>query len=251
MTSQAIHTVRESMSGRNRPPASWAGLFSAGFGVRCAGCDRAGHVVCPTCRLALLASPVGVRPAVSVGPDGLIVAAPFTGRARRVVHGLKFRNRRAVAAHLGGLLARRVVAAGLRPGVDITAVTWAPTARARRRRRGFDQAELVARATARALGVPAIRLLERAPGSGPQTGADLAARVAGPAFVSRRSRHRHLLLVDDVVTTGATLAAASGSLRTSGAVRVVCAAVAATPAPAVPARRAAGRPGGRDVPTAA
>ena len=86
--------------GRNRPPASWAGVFSAGFGVRCAGRDRAGHVEGPTCRLALLASPVGVRPAVSVGPDGLIVAAPFTGRARRVVHGLKFRNRRAVAALL-------------------------------------------------------------------------------------------------------------------------------------------------------
>jgi predicted amidophosphoribosyltransferase len=214
----------------------FSGLLSAGFGVRCAGCDRSGHVICPTCRLALLSPPGGVRPAVPVGPDGLIVAAPFTGRARRVVHGLKFRNRRAVSAHLGALLARRVLAAGLRPGIDITAVTWAPTSRARRRERGFDQAEAVARATARQLGLPTVRLLERAAGVGPQTGADRAERLTGPAFVSRRSRHRHLLLVDDVVTTGATLAAASGSLRTSGAVRVVCAAVAATPAPTGPAR---------------
>lgn len=251
MTTSATRAIPEFESGMERPPAPWASLFSAGFGVRCAGCERTGHIVCPTCRLALLAAPSGVRPAVPVGPDGLIVAAPFTGRARQVVHGLKFRNRRAVADHLGHLLARRVLATGLRPGVDITAVTWAPTARRRRRRRGFDQAELVARATARWLGLPAIRLLERAPGSGPQTGADRAARVAGPAFVSRRSRHRHLLLVDDVITTGATLAAASGSLRTSGAVRVVCAAVAATPAPARPVRRLPGRAGDNRVPTAA
>ena len=231
--------------------SAWAGLLSGGFGVRCAGCERAGHVICPACRLALLA-PVGdVRPSVSVGPDGLIVAAPFTGRARRVVHGLKFRNRRAVTAHLGALLARRVLAAGLRPGIDITAVTWAPTSRARRRRRGFDQAEAVARAVARELGVPAVRLLERAPGVGPQTGADRAARRAGPAFVSRRSRHRHLLLVDDVVTTGATLAAASGSLRTSGATRVVCAAVAATPAPRRPSRHTGESRRRRVMPTAA
>jgi predicted amidophosphoribosyltransferase len=172
-------------------------------------------------------APVGdVRPSVSVGPDGLIVAAPFTGRARRVVHGLKFRNRRAVTAHLGALLARRVLAAGLRPGIDITAVTWAPTSRARRRRRGFDQAEAVARAVARELGVPAVRLLERAPGVGPQTGADRAARLAGPAFVSRRSRHRPLLLVDDVVTTGSTLAACGRELAAGGADAVYVAAIA-------------------------
>ena len=232
-------------------PSAWSSLLSGGLGVRCAGCDRAGHVICPACRLALLA-PVGrVSPAVAIGPDGLIVAAPFTGRARRVVHGLKFRNRRAVTAHLGALLARRVRASGLRPGIDITAVTWAPTSRDRRRRRGFDQAEAVARAAARELRLPAVRLLERAPGVGPQTGADRSARLAGPAFVSRRSSHRHLLLVDDVVTTGATLAAASGSLRTSGAVRVVCAAVAATPAPRRPSHHTgeSRRHGG--VPTAA
>lgn len=199
------------------------------FSVRCAGCNARGAALCATCRFALLDASRRGRGAVAVGPDAVIAAVEFTGRARSVIHGLKYRNRRAVITHLAGLLAARLRDVGIRPGIDITAVTWAPTHGARRRERGYDQAELLARATARVLGVPVVRLLDRVDRSGPQTGRTRSERETAPAFTGRRSRHQSVLLIDDVVTTGSTLAAASGALRTAGVRQVMCAAVAATP----------------------
>jgi ComF family protein len=191
------------------------------FTTRCAGCDTPGAAICRTCRFAL------VSRAATGAPDGVLVAAPFCGRVRDVLLGFKYRNRRAVAGHLAGLLVNRVAAAGGR--VDV--VTWAPTSPRRRRERGFDQAELVARHAARQLGVPCRRLLERADGvAGPQTGLGRAARLHAPAFRAHPHVPRgRVLLVDDVVTTGATLREAADVLRRAGAVDVVPAAFAATP----------------------
>jgi predicted amidophosphoribosyltransferase len=216
-----------------RPDVGWCRLraqFLDGLlSVRCAGCNARGAALCATCRFALLDASRRGLGAVAAGPDAVIAAVEFTGRARSVIHGLKYQNRRAVITHLAGLLAGRLRDVGIRPGIDITAVTWAPTHGARRRERGYDQAELLARATARVLGVPAVRLLDRVDRSGPQTGRTRLERESAPAFTGRRSRHQSVLLIDDVVTTGSTLAAASGALRTAGVRRVVCSAVAATP----------------------
>ena len=191
--------------------------------TRCAGCDRPGAPLCRTCRFALVGR---VTPPA---PPGVLVAAPFTGRVRDVLLGFKYRNRRAVAGHLAGLLVNRVAASGRR--VDV--VTWAPTSARRRHQRGFDQAELVARHVARQLGVPCRRLLER---QGPGRSADRArtasGRLHGPAFRAHpRVEPVRVLVVDDVVTTGATLEAAATALRQAGAAEVTCAAVAATPFP--------------------
>jgi predicted amidophosphoribosyltransferase len=155
-----------------------------------------------------------------------VVAAPFSGRVRDVLLGFKYRNRRAVAGHLAGLLVNRLVIAGR--GVDV--VTWAPTSRRRRRERGFDQAELVARHVARQLGVPCRRLLDRADVDGPQTGRGRDARMHAPTFRAHPHVPRaRILLIDDVVTTGATLRAASTELEQAGATEVIAAAFAATP----------------------
>ncbi|HEX8771251.1 MAG TPA: phosphoribosyltransferase family protein, partial [Acidimicrobiales bacterium] len=97
-------------------------------------------------------------------------------------------------------------------------MTWAPTTGARRRERGFDQAELLARAVARRLGLPCRRLLRRRPGPA-QTGRDREGRQSGPAFTTRRvTGPARVLLVDDIVTTGATVSAAARALRAAGAI---------------------------------
>jgi predicted amidophosphoribosyltransferase len=129
-------------------------------------------------------------------------------------------------------------ASGL-PAVD--AVTWAPTSRERRRRRGFDPAELLARAVARRMGARTIGTLERGPGP-PQTGLVGADRRRGPQYRARRRAPESVLLVDDVATTGATLAAAATALRDAGTRIVVAATAARTPPPSRPRSRPSSRP---------
>ncbi len=183
-------------------------------------------MLCRSCRFSLASA------ATQVTADGVLAALPFDGVARQVLHGLKYRNRRGVARQLAQLMVRR-----LRVGaVDV--VTWAPTSGSRARARGYDQSELLARAVARELGVPCRRLLHRTHGE-QQTGHTRAERLHGVSFRSRaasgfgRRAHRRpmrVLLIDDVVTTGATLVAARSALQRAGAASVVCAAAAATPA---------------------
>jgi ComF family protein len=199
------------------------------FTTHCAGCDRPGATLCRPCRFALLG------PVPSATP-GVLVAAPFTGRVRDILLGFKYRNRRAIAGHLAGLLVNRLARSGER--VDV--VTWAPTSARRRRQRGFDQAELVARQIARQLGVPCRHLLERAGGAPAQTRLSRVARLDGPAFRAHpRVPAAQVLVVDDVVTTGATLRAADATLRAAGATGVVLAAIAATPSQHQPVQQVA------------
>jgi predicted amidophosphoribosyltransferase len=202
------------------------------FQTRCAGCDTAGSVLCTTCRFALLGPPP------RHADHGVRAALPFTGRARDVVLGLKYRNRRPVARHLAGLVVNALVANGDHERVDV--VTWAPTSAARRRSRGFDQGELVARFVARQLGRPSVRVLERAGDGGPQTGRSRLERLRGPGFRVRPGlAGRRVLVVDDVVTTGATLRSARAALLRAGAADVLLYAVASTPSGAAPARSGA------------
>jgi ComF family protein len=127
---------------------------------------------------------------------------------------LKFRHRHSAAAALATHMVRRLRI------TDVDVVTWAPTSARRVRRRGYDQAEVIARAVARQLGVPCRRLLYRSHGA-PQTGKSRQERLVGPAFRARSPRDGLVVLVvDDVVTTGATLRTAGDALRAAGVARV-------------------------------
>lgn len=209
--------------GRPRPAGPRTALPAAVLGgtplvSRCAGCGAPGPAVCAACCDAV-GSLVPAEPGIAVA------AVSHTGVARDLVHGLKYRNRRRAARLLADLLASRLgdVAA------EIDVVTWAPTSDRRRADRGYDQAELVARALARRVHRPCRRLLYRVHGR-PQSGRSRAERLAGPVFVARPSRRpRRVLVVDDVVTTGATLRAAARALHVAGADHVVLAAVSAAP----------------------
>ena len=189
----------------------------------CAGCNQPGDFLCRRCRFAIASTPS------RHGDGGVAAALTFEGVARQVLLGLKYRNRRAVARVLARLMVRRL---HLTTGRGVDLVTWAPTSGPRARTRGFDQAELLARAVAKELGVPCRRLLYRSHGT-PQTGRSRSERLDGahgPSFRARAARRGvRVLLVDDVVTTGATLTSARDALLAAGVAEVVCVAAAATP----------------------
>ena len=136
---------------------------------------------------------------------------------------LKYRGARRVVPWLARAMASLVDPA------DVDLVTFVPTTAARRRRRGFDQAELLARGVGSVIGRPTRRLLTRRRGP-PQTGRSLAARLSGPEFRAGSVRG-YVLLVDDVVTSGATMAAAGEALLRRGALAVAGLAAAHTPPP--------------------
>jgi predicted amidophosphoribosyltransferase len=184
---------------------------------RCGGCSELGPDLCRRCRFALVASP----PVVT--RTGVVAATEFSGLGRELVVGLKYRNRRRLAAHLAEQLSRRL------DPTQIDVITWAPTTRGHVRRRGYDQAELLARALAALWRKPCRRMLFRRHGP-TQTGRSRAERLLGPDFDARpMPRNPRVLVVDDVVTTGSTLIAARDALLAAGARSVVLAAVAATP----------------------
>jgi predicted amidophosphoribosyltransferase len=159
-----------------------------------------------------------------VGLDSLAALVAYEGVARALITAVKYRNSRAPIHELAPALAS-LVAPDLRGAV----VTWAPTTRARARHRGFDQAELLARAVAQPLGSPVRRCLIRRAGAH-QTGRGADERRSGPRFVATGAAPRSVLLVDDVCTTGATLSAAAEALRDVGAASVHALVLARTPA---------------------
>jgi ComF family protein len=193
-----------------------AGLLDLLFVPACAACDAVLAEPLPFCA----ACAVSIDPAPA-GP----IAAPylFGGELATALRRLKFQGRREVARAIAPLLGPALAEAAA--GCDL--LIPIPLHRRRLRQRGYNQAALLLRHTRRYAGVPVDALsLRRVRATAPQTGLDRAARrrnVDGAFAVVRPARiaGRAILVVDDVVTTGATMAAATAALRAAGAARVV------------------------------
>lgn len=188
----------------------------------CAGCGGSGPSPCEHCRAGMRA--VGEMPPPEP-LSGLWAAFAYVGAGRELLARLKYRNQRSCVRWVASAMAT-----ALPSGLVVDAVTWAPTSPRRRRRRGFDQAELLARALGREIGLPVVGLLNRVDDAG-QTGRSRSQRYCAPVFAPRRSPQAAVLVVDDVVTTGATLQAAASALIRAGAQRVDAVVAGATPLP--------------------
>lgn len=148
-------------------------------------------------------------------------AGTYGGPLRRAIHRFKYEGERALAAELGALVAARV-ASDLARGIALDVVVPAVLHPERARQRGYDQAALLAAEVAARCGLPLRAPLRRVRASRPQVDLDRAERAANlrGAFVAELGpslRGLRVALVDDVATTGATLAAATGALRVAGA----------------------------------
>jgi len=207
------------------------------FPPRCVGCGKQGAFLCPGCREAMpRALPprcplcwqperrgeacgrcARTRPAFA-GARSLYV---FQGPVREAVHALKYNHLSALARPMGGMMAACVEAEAL--PVDL--VVPVPLFGRRQRLRGYNQSALLAREVARLNGLPlAEGGLARRRDTPPQArsvDAEARRRNVADAFAERRRvEGRRVLLIDDVMTTGATLDACARALRQAGAASV-------------------------------
>ena len=190
---------------------AWA-LVVPPFCWDCGADARMREPLCPACRSALR----------WLGPEavtvhGVEVWAPvaYEGPGRALVRGLKYRG----AAGLAEPMAAAICAGA--PALD-GALVPVPLHPRRRRQRGFNQAERLAAAIARRSGLEVDDCLERrGPASARQVGRGRAERIAGPEIAAAvASVPQRAVIVDDVCTTGATLAACAAALRAQGARRI-------------------------------
>lgn len=154
----------------------------------------------------------------------------YEGNVRKSLLRYKFRNKRSYANTYGRLLAMKLEQE-YPEGFDL--LTWIPISSLRRLKRGYDQVELLCGAVAAELGTEATPTLKKIHNNPPQSGitgfAQRRANVLGvyrildPELV----RGKRILLLDDIITTGATASEAARVLLTAGAKEVTCAAVAA------------------------
>jgi len=194
--------------------------------VSCAGCDEPDVALCERCALTLVPAPR--RQVVPADGGGLAVwsGLVFDGVAARVLRAIKQDGRTGLARALAPALSAALAHAGCADDVVLVPL---PTSRTAYRRRGFRVPELLVRRAGRR----AVPLLQHVRRTGDQRGLDRDERrrnVDGSLAVRRGGvRGLRVLLVDDVVTTGATLAEAARALRSAGVDVVGAVTVAATP----------------------
>ena len=155
----------------------------------------------------------------------------YKDNVRTSIHRFKFRHRRCYANGYGRILAQKLDEDGIQ---DYDILTYVPVSFQRKCGRGYDQVELICNKTARELGITPVRCLEKIRNTPPQSDikdpAQRRANVLGafccpcPSLV----KGKRILLLDDVITTGATISECSRVLLTAGATKVICASMAVT-----------------------
>ena len=199
------------------------------FPRKCPFCGTVtgGRLLCGSCERTL---PYTGENALRQGTFGRC-ASPlyYTGPVREAILRFKFQGRTGGLDCFGRLMAD--CAARWYPG-EFDTVTWVPVSKKREHERGYDQAHLLAKETARHWGIEPVRLLRKTRNNAAQSGLSSAAERRGnvlgvyEAENTDRIRGAKILLIDDILTTGATLGECVRVLREAGAADVVCATLA-------------------------
>lgn len=191
--------------------------------------------VCPACREQLPQAGDFFRESEVFGCRELLWCARYEGVFRRGMEQLKFEGVRESLPLFGGMLTEAVRQSDLLP--RLTAVTYVPMPPERERHRGYNQSKLLAQYLAGELGLPLREgVLARDGRATAHAAAGRAARIT-LAKESYRAGERklppgeHILLIDDIITTGATLENCAALLLAQGAESVTAAAVLRTPRP--------------------
>jgi ComF family protein len=208
-------------------------LLDAVAPLRCAACDAVcDGSLCPPCVDRLNALPVPTPRRMRHGTA--FAGFEFEERVRSALHRGKYGGDRGALVALGSLTADRLDELAARPPLSVPdAVVAVPLGARRRRQRGYNQSELIAQVIADARRSPLLGGLRRIRDTAPQSARAEDARrtnVAGAfAWQGMAIERAHLWLVDDVLTTGATLEAAATALEAAGATRIDVVVVAVVP----------------------
>lgn len=193
----------------------------------CGGLLEKGALLCPDCQkdLPWLTGAAGEKAVELTG--GCAAPLRYEGRVAEAIHAYKFGGKSARSRAFGVLIAQCLADRG----TQFDLISWPPLSPKRRRSRGYDQAELLAREVGKVLDRPVASTLSKreVPAQSGLTGEGARrANVLGAYAVldPEAVRGKTVLLVDDVVTTGATLSECARVLRLAGAEGVVCAALA-------------------------
>ncbi len=204
-------------------------ILSLFYPDRCVFCRRPSDQsrVCDECR-SVLPETVG-KQAIKKGEFFGLCVSPFyyIGIVRDSILKFKFSKRRTYA-NVYAKYCAPLIRAELAGKFEV--ITWVPISRKRLRNRGYDQAELLAKAISKELGVSCVKMLRKIRNTPPQSTfkgiAERRANVSGAYKTVGNAVYKRILLIDDIITTGATLSECARTLLMSQAENVVCCTVA-------------------------
>ena len=216
--------------------AIWDSILDILFPPRCKFCgallDKASLAPCRKCEKA----DFWLTPAQAVvsGTEysRCVCAVWYQDPLRTEISRFKFQNHPDHAKAYGPVLAKQI--RFFLPGA-YDCITWVPVSQATLKKRGYDQAQLLAEETAKALGTQAVPLLEKVRNNPAQSsltdGRKRESNVAGVYAVPDPNlvKGQRVLVIDDIRTTGATLEEAARTLRKAGASQILAAAFCRTP----------------------
>lgn len=184
--------------------------------------------LCTECAKTLPTPPFDRQLRDLAGLDECLYPLYYTESVRESLHRYKFHGAAAYARIYGELMADCLQ----QHGVSADLVSWIPLSRRRLRRRGYDQAELLAREVAKRCELPCECLLRKIRHNPAQSGVQNAEarrqNVKGVYHAERKLSGERILLIDDIITTGSTMQEAAAQLRNAGAGQIVGLSVAGT-----------------------